>query len=448
MTPPDPTYTPPPDNTAIPVTIPAIKKLKAPDDSQLAARWIAYNRNSRWGVGEWRKYKDGIWPLVDKDVIKQEIKSVIDKAKPEGVKSTAGLLASVMELARVDIAVSADMWDSNPDYLPCKNGVLHIPSKSLLPHTPDIYATSQLPFDYDPDATCPNFMHALGQIPDASEFLQEFAGYSLTPEIKHELAIWLQGVPGSGKSTVITGLQTMLGMRAGLLGLSDIEQSRFALANLPGKTLVVSTEQPDSFIKADYKLNAIISGEPISVEQKFKEAIIVIPRAKIIWAMNDLPRVSSVNNGIMRRVKVIKFPHLPEEQRDPDLKDKIALEGAGILNWALVGLARLRLRGRFEFPKAVMDATKDFHEKNDIPALFLQEVNAKIDLYDPQCRTQAQELYDKYFNWCRRNGHKPMSSTKVAEEWKRLGFERTTITGIRYWTGIEIPTPGFTGKVP
>lgn len=448
MNPNDPAYTPPPDDQAIPLAVTTPQKQHRPDDSQLAARWIVHNRFAKWGMGEWRKYKDGIWPPIDKDVIRQEIKTVIDKAKPEGVKSTAGLLASVMELARIEIAVPSDKWDANPDYLPCANGVLHIPSKSLLPHTPDIYATSRLDFDYDPDATCPNFMHALEQIPDAAGFLQEFAGYALTPDVRHELAIWLQGVPGSGKSTVIAGLQAMLGMRAGLLGLADIEQSRFALANLPGKTLVVSTEQPDSFIKADYKLNAIISGEPIQVEQKFKEAITVIPRAKIIWAMNDLPRVSSVNNGIMRRVKVIKFPPLAEDARDPDLKDKIALEGAGILNWALKGLDRLRLRGRFEFPKVVMDATKDFHEKNDIPALFLQEVNAKIDLFDPQCRTQAQELYDKYSDWCRRNGHKPMSSTKVAEEWKRLGFERVRITGIAYWTGIEIPTPGFVGKVP
>jgi putative DNA primase/helicase len=446
MTDPNATYTPPPVSGAIPVQL---GKPKPPDDSILAARWASYHRDTAFGVGEWRRYSNGIWTAIDKDIIKQEIKFVIDRAKPEGVKSTAGILSSVMELARVDISIPADKWDANSDYLPCKNGVLHIPTKSLLPHTPDIYATSALDFDYDAGATCDNFMYALQQIPDATEFLQEFAGYALTPDVKHEIAIWMQGPPGSGKSTIIAGLQTMLGStRSGLLGLADIEQSRFALSNLPGKTLVFSTEQPENFIVASNRLNAIISGEPITVEQKFKDAITIIPRAKIVWAMNDLPRVSSVNNGIMRRVKVIRFPNLEEALRDPELKDRIMTEGAGILNWALLGLDRLRNRGKFQIPKVVQDATKDFQEKNDIPLLFLHESNAKIDLLDPTVRTVAQELYDHYNDWCRRNGHKPMSSTKVAEEWKRLGFERIRINGSAYWTGVEIPTPGFAGRVP
>lgn len=445
-----PPYTPPPDDQAVPLTQqpPASKKNRVPDDSQIAARWIYKNRDVRWGVGEWRRYKDGIWTPIDKDIIRHDIKTVIDQAKPEGVKSTAGLLSSVLELARIDIAVPTDLWDANPDYLPCRNGVLHIPTKSLLPHTPDIFATSQLPFDYDPDITAPNFIHALEQITDAVDFLQEFAGYALTPEVKHELAIWLQGPPGSGKSTILTGLQAMLGSRAGLLGLADVERSRFALANLPGKTLVVSAEQPDSYISASHTLNAIISGEPITVEQKFKEAITVIPRAKIVWAMNHLPRVNDANNGIMRRVKVIKFPPLDEGNQDHDLKDKIALEGAGILNWALQGLDRLRSRGKFEIPKSVIEATKEFQEKNDIPALFLEEVGAKIDLLDPQCRTQAQDLYDRYSEWCKRNGHKPMSSTKVTEEWKRLGFERMRIRGVSYWLGVDFSPFSSASGVP
>lgn len=418
-----------------------------PDHGILAQRWEVHHRDTAYGLGQWRRYSGGIWKPLDDDVIRKEIKLIVERARGEGIRLTAALLSSVSELARVDLSVPAAKWDAHPDYLPCANGVLHIPDKCLLPHTPDIYATSQLSFDYNPLAQCPNFLLALERIPDASDFLQEFAGYSLTTEVKHETAVWLQGLPGTGKSTVIAGLQAMLGARAGLLGLADIEQSRFALGNLPGKTLVVSTEQPETFIKADYKLNAIISGEPISVEQKYKEAITIIPRAKLIWAMNDLPRVSSANNGIMRRVKVIKFPPLGEDKQDPELKEKIMLEGAGILNWALIGLDRLRLRGKFLVPRAVQIATQEFQERNDIPKLFLDEIGAKIDLTDPHCRTQSQYLYDRYADWCRTNGHKPMSSTKIAPEWERLGFVKQPINGIKYWVGVEVTAPGL-GNVP
>lgn len=410
-----------------------------PDDTQLADRWISYNHNIAWGMGDWRKYENGIWNVIEKDAVKQSVIAVLEKAHNEGLRVTNSLINSVMEISRSKISIPSDRWDANADYLPCKNGVLHIPTKSLLPHTPDIYATTQLEYDYDPAATCPSFLQALQRIPDVIEFLQEFAGYALTTETKHEIAIWFHGPIGSGKSTIIEGLQMMVGKkRHGILGLAQIERSRFALANLPGKTLVTSFEQPDAFINTTHILNSIISGEAIPVEQKFKDEIVVTPRAKILWAMNELPRVSNVNNGIMRRVKVIEFPQLLDHEKNVDLKEKIKTEGAGILNWALEGLERLNARGKFAPPASVINATKEYQEKNDIPSVFLEEINARIDKNDNQCRTTGQYLYDQYSDWCKRNNHKPMSSTRIAEEWKRLGFVRQRIRGTTYWQGIEI----------
>src|SRR5919108_847156 len=414
-------------------------KQSRPDDSQLAIRWKLSHADTAWGLGEWRRYADGVWHFLEKDVVGNEITTVLENARPEGVRVSNGLVNSVMEIARRKIFIPSEKWDADPDFLPMKNGILHIPTCTLFPHTPGIYATSRIEYDYDPNATCPNFLYALNStIPNEAQFLQEFAGYALTPDVKHEISIWLQGTPGSGKSTIIGGIQTMLGARAGLLGLRDIERSRFALSNLPGKTLVVSTESPEIYISATDTINAIISGEPINVERKYYDAIEVIPRAKILWSMNTLPRISDANNGLTRRVKIIKFPKLPEDKKDVELKEKIILEGPGILNWALKGLSRLRLRGKFDVPKSVQDATKDYQEHNDIPQMFLDEIGARIDLTDPHCRTQSQFLYDQYSAWCQRNGHKPMSSTRMADEWKRLGFEKIKYSGSMYWLGVEI----------
>lgn len=418
-----------------------VPKLPRPDDNMLAKRWLFNNPYTAWGMGEWRQYKNGVWQKVEADYIKNNIKKIVEVAAREGVRCTANLVNSVTELARLEISIPHETWDASPSFLPCRNGVLDITSRTLLPHTPLIYATSQLSFDYDASADCPAFKQALQQVPESIDFLQEFAGYSLTPDTKHEIAIWLYGEPGTGKSTILEGLKAMLGARAGILGLADIERSKFALTNLPGKTLVVSSEQPDSFVSLSYLINQIISGETVTVERKYFDAIDITPRAKIIWAMNNLPRITSANDGIMRRVKVIKFPKLDVALRDPELKERIKLEGAGILNWALDGLDRLNARGKFLIPQAVINATEDFREHNDIIKQFLEDVNAKIDLYDTDCRTQSQNLYDRYKDWCIRNSHKPLSSTRMADEWKRLGFEKVKIVGLAYWQGVELPTP-------
>ena len=131
-----PQYTPPPMAQAIPA--PQIKT-KTPDDSELAARWVAQNKNAAYGLGEWRKYADGVWLPVDRDVIKQEMKSVLDRARLDGVRPSAGQLASVMELSRIDVAIPADRWDANTEYLPCANGIYTSPRKRYS-HTHRIFS--------------------------------------------------------------------------------------------------------------------------------------------------------------------------------------------------------------------------------------------------------------------------------------------------------------------
>lgn len=225
----------------------------------------------------------------------------------------------------------------------------------------------------------------------------------------------------------------MMGARAGVLGLADVQHNRFALGNLPGKTLLHAAEQPSDYLRSSHLLNSIISGEPITVEQKFKDPYTVTPRAKVCWAMNDLPRVGEANSGLFRRVKVVAFPKLLTEP-DPRIKQHIKREGAGILAWALEGLYRLRERGTFEIPESIQSATNNFKQSNDVPGLFVSEAC----IIDDEKRVQSQRLYDAYKAWCHRNGHKPLSVTSVSSEWLRLGYEKGIINGRNYYKGLEL----------
>ena len=126
------------------------KKRPVPTDDELAARWLQEHPDTAWGMGEFRRYAGGIWPAVPGDVIRNEIRTILTAAKVDGVRPTARLLASVLELARVQIAQPAERWDADPDILVCANGALHIPTRKLRLHSQEHRATSRLPFDYDP----------------------------------------------------------------------------------------------------------------------------------------------------------------------------------------------------------------------------------------------------------------------------------------------------------
>jgi putative DNA primase/helicase len=209
----------------------------------------------------------------------------------------------------------------------------------------------------------------------------------------------------------------------------NIGRSRFGLTNVPGKTLLTAAEQPAGYIETTHILNTLISGERIIIEEKYKHPVEVVPHAKICWAMNDLPRINGANNGLFRRVKVVEFPYLAENLRDPSLKGAIKAEGAGILNWALDGLRRLTERGDFDIPDRVGNATKEFQEMNDVEAAFLKEKYG-----DDKFSTQAKYHYSDYSIWCENNGYRPKSLMMVAQDWKRLGLTSSIKNGRVFWS--------------
>jgi putative DNA primase/helicase len=401
---------------------------------ELRDRWLELYSNIAFGGGEWRRYEAGHWQPVEDLAVEAQVMDVLERSREEGVKVTSHLLNSVRKLGQLSVYVPRERWDANPDILVFSNGTLEISERRFREHKPDDYVTSALPYAYDPEAACEVFRAILGNVaPDAVEFLQEFAGYCLTPDTSLETALWFKGPRGSGKSTVIEGLVAMLGDKHGVLGLGEIESSPFALSRIPGKTLLVSTEQPSSYLRSTHVIDALISGESIIMDRKHRDAEEVTPTAKIVWAMNEAPRIANTTSGIFRRVKIVEFPAL-KGKRDPAVKEWVKAEGPGILNWALEGLARLRERGGFEFPESVISATAEFEKSNDIPAQFVEE----------QCivamphEVASNMLYSRYKGWCEDNGHRPMSNNRIGEEWKRLGFTPFKGSGgRRFWKGLR-----------
>jgi len=411
------------------------QKKHKPTDDELRDRWRSRNALVVYGMGDWRIYSTGLWGVVDETRVQQQIMGVLEDAKHESIRPTSSLLSSVSELSRIAVFQPAEMWDADPDLLVCTNGMLHIPSKILRPHDKEAYLTTGVPYAYDPQAGCPVFIDALTRLPyRVVQFLQEFAGYCLTTDTSYEIGVWLLGVKGSGKSTIIEGFNAMLGDRAGVLSLKQISQSRFGLSNIEGKTLIYAFESPSMYLETTDILNAIVSGEAIPVERKYRDPVTVIPRAKILWAMNKLPRIADAGDGIFRRARIVQFTPLPEASRDPGVKDAIKQEGPGILNWALAGLDRLRKRGRFFIPPEIRNATDEFQAGNDPESGFVTEC-CDIDI---TYKAQSTPLYKAYRQWCFDNGHKAKSSTNVSQEWPRLGFHRSRQKGVTYYLGLDV----------
>lgn len=391
-----------------------------------------------FSLGEWKRYDGGVWKRVPETQVRQEVQRVcINYAK--GVQVTNALVGSVYNLLMQHVFLPDDTFDSDVDLIYFHDCVLRISTGETRPHDPiKDFATSKLPFHYYPEARSDAWMQALTMTePEYLPFLQEFAGYCLTPSTQYELALWCWGDPGSAKSTFITGLEAMLGARCCTLGLADIERSQFALSQIPGKTLAISTEQPSRFVKCSHVLNSLISGESLTWERKFVDPVTIKPFLKLVWAMNELPRIDSSGVGLFRRV--VPVPWRKVEKPDPAIKEEVKRSGQAVFNWAFEGLQRLNARGRFEIPEGLISEREAYRTQNDIPQIFLDENYDRVDPLDGNGhynKILTSTVYLKYADWCRNTGHKPLSSTAFTGEMKRLGVEKLKIEGYYHWIGI------------
>lgn len=390
-------------------------------------------------MGEWKRYRAGIWERVEDGCVRHELLTVL-KTYAGSLPITSNLLSSVYNLLRADCFLPDATFDSDIDLIAFDDCVLRISTGKIQEHSPDDYVTTKLPFVYDPAATSPIWDLVLSSTDsEYLLFIQEFAGYCLTPDTKHELALWCWGDPGSGKSTFIAGLEAMLGARCCTLGLADIERSNFALAQIPGKTLAISTEQPSRFVRCSHTLNSLISGESLSFERKFIDPVTIKPHLKLVWAMNELPRIDSSGIGLFRRV--VPIPWRKVENPDPQVKETVMTLGPVVFNWALVGLQRLIERGRFDIPVGLIAEREIYRTQNDIPQVFITERCEPCEPVDEKGhynKVQAQTLYDEYKKWCFNTGHKHLSMTAFAQELKRMGIEKKPVGGKNYYVGIQI----------
>lgn len=404
-----------------------------PDDSELAQRWLYKHSTLKHSTHGWMRYSGGAWEQVEDGLVTQSVTRFLSETP--GVKVSANKVSSVHRLASEHSYIRSSVWDAKDDIVVCKNGTLDLNTFTLRDHRPEDYAMGALPFDYDPNAVPEAWNEFIGQrLGDTWPFLQEFAGYCLTTDTSHEIALWLLGEGGTGKSTFVEGVTQICGSRAGRLGLADIERSSFALENIVGKTLLTATEQPSMFIKQVDVINTLVSGEVLSVNRKNKPIIDVRGSAKLMWAMNESPKLREGASGVFRRIKIVNFPKL-DAPTNPAIKERImTLEGPGILNWAIEGLKRLRERGEFVIPDSVRDAVDEFQYQNDPPRQFIDS----MCVLDSKAKIPRSELYETYSKWAKKMGFHAKSVAQVKEDFVRLGLSSKKLNGKHYFAGIRL----------
>ena len=104
---------------------------------------------------------------------------------------------------------------SASEFLACANGLLHLPSGKLHPATPDYFCLTASEVEYDPAAKAPQWSAFLRELLEkdqqAIDALQDWCGYTLSPDTSQQKIGGVIGPPRSGKGTIARILTKLLG---------------------------------------------------------------------------------------------------------------------------------------------------------------------------------------------------------------------------------------------
>jgi len=412
-----------------------------PTDDEVFNAWLAKNPETIFCKEQFHRPGAEIFQTVSTPIIEKEILDILIGLKDNGIRPSYELARSIRNLASVALYSPANLLDNNPDIFAFNNGVINLNTGVFSPHSKENLVSLVQSYDYDPKVGCPYFMQIINRFGEDERLLvKEFAGYCLTPLTLHEISLWFYGPPGSGKSSIIDGFQAMLGPYMGYLSPNAFTGDRFGFANVPGRRLMFSTEIPEKGIKDTSTLKSFISGEPINVEEKFKKAYPYNSMSKLMWAMNKLPRMDHLTDGIGRRTLVVEVPPLDETLRDPYFREHLKNEGPGIFNWAYEGWCSLKDRGKFLIPETVKPA--NFYNGSQgafplEPAEIIKSFIVSQCVVNNELKSQAGPLGEAIKAYCVTKGFKPLNPTQISGELQRLKYWKVKCNGKHYYMGIS-----------
>ena len=291
-------------------------------------------------------------------------------------------------------------------------------------HRPEYFILNSYNFDYDQEATCPVWEEYLDFcFPDKEirDTLQEWTGYLLTKDNSLQYFMVFLGEGGTGKSTYLETITDLLGRSTvSHLALDQIGR-QYGISGLLGKTANICGDLGDVDQNGEGVLKMLAGEDSVSIERKYKDNIDVLLNCRLIFASNKIPRFKDKTDGLWRKMVLIPADQkVPPGMKDKDLKGKLRGEKPGILNWSLIGLARLKERGYFIEPAAARELKATVRDELNPARTFLKDFTE----FAPGKTVESAVLFKAYKEFCERDGYRNYSEVNFHKELQRLYREK------------------------
>lgn len=402
-------------------------------------------------------YKDGYYQRQEE----KKFLSLLKSELPKGHKdySTAKSIYDSLSIEEGIILDKDDTRIEPKELINFKNHLYNPITGDTLPHTSDLIFFTQTPHNYNPKAEINDITKHLfnnfikGYSKDDQEKIIELIfqliGVALSNDRTFKNFFFIQGLPNTGKSTLLGLIMKILGTGMySAIPINDLNEQKTSLFRIMDKKANILTETTskklnDEVITTMKKLTGG-SSEVISCKIKYQNDIEVKSRALLIFAGNNVPELWSEGDltAFIDRMILIDFRG---QLKDEDKIDNI-LE---MVNYEYIIAESMRAFERFiknnkvfTIPSVVIENRKKMKNDNPISA-FVSECSVV-----PDYKIHSNSLFEMFQQYCCDNGYPyPEDKYKITfnKKIEEIGYEKKKV---RETEGKNVSYIGFIGLKP
>jgi putative DNA primase/helicase len=424
------------------------------EDDQLTLRywrgaWWGWCR-SHWRELEPREVRSELYAFAENGLYRNTLGDF--SAWAPNRRKIGDLLEALGAICLLPDDVNQPAWLDNRKagaVVATRNGLLDIETRTLIPHTPQFFNTTSVPFAYDPDAPEPTrwleFLDELWPTDDAAiDALQEWFGYVISGRTDLHKILLMVGPTRGGKGAIARILGALVGTRNVAGPTLSSLSTDFGLSPLIGKSLAVVAD-----MRASRDTNIIIerllsiSGEDtLTINRKYRDQWTGKLGVRFHIISNELPQLGDASAAIIGRFVTLLTSRSWLGKEDRQLESTLMGELAGILNWSLDGLERLVVTNNncFTYVAAAAEAIDVMRDLASPVAAFVRD-ECEIGLRES---VEVDALYAAYRVWCSDNGH-PIATKQTVGRNLRAALPRVRIkrpheesTRVRVYQGIAL----------
>lgn len=284
---------------------------------------------------------------------------------------------------------------------------------------------------------------------DLEEYLQIVAGMCSIGKVYSENLIIAYGSGKNGKSTFFNLLSRIMGGYSGNLSAEVFtancrKNKSPEYAELRGKRLVIASELEEETHLNTAIVKQLCSTDSIYAEKKYKAPFQFTPSHTTILCTNHLPRVNTLDSGTWRRLIVVPFNAVIEQQEEIKNYADYLYEKAGgaILSWIIKGAVKyINMNYKIVLPQAVQQSIEEYRMGND----WLKNFTYECCEIDKSFSEKAGELYQGYRKYCIRMGESAKRSDSFKKALEEAGYrtKRKNTGNFVYGLRLAIKIPEF-----